>query len=216
MKVLVADDHWIVRDGLKHLLADLGGATIVEAANYDEAIAAVGQHRDLDLVLMDLMMPGSAPFAGLQAMLNRLPTVPVIVLSVLDARDDVFRAIELGAMGYCSKKATGKDILSVVKRVMAGEIWVPRDLVARSRKSSPGQQALSKAGADRGGNPIAALTERQREVFALLAVGKSNRRIAEDLGVSEHTVRVHISAILKALRVENRTQAAVLANEYQD
>ena len=213
MNVLVADDHWIVRAGIKHLLGELGKVSVVEAASYEEALEAAGSH-DLDLVLIDLMMPDRAPFVGLQALIDLVPSVPVIVLSVLDTRDDVLRAIEIGAMGFVTKKASGEEILAVIERVLSGEIWVPRDLVARSRGGRDELPPPALA-ADSRTNPIAALTARQRQVFNLLAQGKSNRQIARDLGVSEHTVRVHISAILKTLHVENRTQAAVLAAEYQ-
>ncbi len=212
MKVLVADDHWIVRAGLKHLLVELDDVSVIEAANFEQAMDAAAANPDLDLVLMDLLMPGASPFAGLQGLLDKVPSVPVIVISVLDTREDVLRAIEVGAMGFTSKKASGEEILAVIKRVLAGEIWVPSDLVARSR-TGVGEVPHLKTVEPRG-KPIAALTGRQREVFNLLAQGKSNRQIAHDLGVSEHTVRVHISAILKTLDVENRTQAAVLAAEY--
>lgn len=214
MKILTADDHWVVRAGLKHILRDLDGAEIIEASNFADTIAAGAKHADLDLIILDLLMPGNTPFAGLQEVREALPKVPIIVFSIIESREEVLRSIDLGAMGYISKATKGDEIIAIIRRVLAGEIWVPKELLTQSTPTVMQERMHFETDA-RKASSIEDLTNRQREVFDLLSQGKSNRHIALDLGVSEHTVRVHMTAILRALDVENRTQAAVLAAGYQ-
>ncbi len=214
MKILVSDDHWVIRAGLKHLLTSVDGTEVLEAADFPATTKALKDHPDINLVILDLLMPGNTPFAGLQEARRQLSTVPIIIFSVLESRDDVLRTIDLGAMGYISKSTPGTDILDIITRVMAGEIWVPKNLLTQPSGEGAMQDTLAYEAQSRQAHSIEDLTGRQREVFELLSQGKSNRQIAGDLGVSEHTVRVHMTAILRSLGVENRTQAAVLAAGY--
>lgn len=209
MKILVVDDHSVFRAGLMQLLRALDDdVEILEANRFEEAEEIAGRTRDLDLITVDLVMPGCDPFTGLSRLRTRAPEVPVVVLSVIEQRRDVIRAIELGAMGYIPKAASSDEIVHGVRQVLDGNIYVPRALLnqpdAVEVPSSPSAFADNR-------RLVETLTQRQREVFELLAKGKSNPEIARDLGVSAHTVRIHISAILRALGVSNRTQAAVLA-----
>ncbi|MCG8358939.1 MAG: response regulator transcription factor [Kiloniellales bacterium] len=211
MKILIVDDHWVFRAGLKHLVESLGPDVLVlEADTFEEAFRLASQNKDLDLVVLDLLMPDSDPFTGLRELREAFPTVPVVVLSVLEQRRDVIRAIELGAMGYIPKAATGEEIIKALQHVLAGDIFVPRALLDTKAKRAPNAEVSPATQADNR-RLVETLTQRQREVFELLAQGKSNPEIARELGVSAHTVRIHISAILRALGVSNRTQAAVLA-----
>ncbi len=217
MKVLMADDHWVFRAGLKHLMKRLDDqVTVLEAGNLQEAIALTKENPDLDLILLDLLMPGSEPFSGLRALHEAAPKVPIVVLSVVENRSDVIHAIELGAMGYVTKAATGDEILKAVNHVLSGDVFIPRSLLDKGAEPyAPCGPASRRQGDVRG--LIDTLTQRQREVFRLLAQGKSNPEIARELGVSAHTVRIHISAILRVLGVTNRTQAAVFAvNHYNE
>ena len=214
MKILTADDHWVVRAGLKHILRDFKGAEIIEASNFVDALATAKKHNDLDLIVLDLLMPGNTPFAGLQELREALPNVPIVIFSIIESREEVLRSIDLGAMGYISKATAGDEIVAIIRRVLAGEIWVPRELLIQATPTVMQERMHFQTDA-RKASSIEELTRRQREVFDLLSHGKSNRHIALDLGVSEHTVRVHMTAILRALGVENRTQAAVLAAGYQ-
>ena len=208
MKVLVVDDHSVFRTGLIQLLRTLGeDVEIVEANRFDEA-ERIATESDLDLITVDLVMPDSEPFVGLGRLRGAAPQVPIVVLSVIEQRRDVIRAIELGAMGYIAKAATAEEILTGIRQVMAGNIHVPRSLLNQEEAEGP---AISASAAADNRRLVEALTRRQKEVFELLAQGKSNPEIARELGVSAHTVRIHISAILRALGVSNRTQAAVLA-----
>ena len=211
MKVLIVDDHWVFRAGLRHLVEGMEDeVTVLEADNFEEASKLASENRDLDLIILDLLMPDSDPFTGLRELRETYPTVPVVVLSVLEQRRDVIRAIELGAMGYIPKAATGDEIIKALQHVLAGDIFVPRALLDTRVKRAPSSEVSPAAQADNR-RLVETLTQRQREVFDLLAQGKSNPEIARELGVSAHTVRIHISAILRALGVSNRTQAAVLA-----
>ncbi len=211
MKILIADDHWVFRAGLKHLVEGLEDeVSVVEADSFEDAARLASEHKDLDLIILDLLMPDSDPFTGLRELRETVPTVPVVVLSVLEQRRDVIRAIELGAMGYIPKAATGDEIIKALQHVLDGDIFVPRALLDTRIKRAPAADVSPAAQAD-SRRLVETLTQRQREVFDLLAQGKSNPEIARELGVSAHTVRIHISAILRALGVSNRTQAAVLA-----
>ena len=210
MKVLVADDHSVFRTGLKHVLKSLDdNVDIVEAANFSEAIDAISNGEKVDLILIDLLMPGMEPFEGLRAMADRCVDVPLVVVSAVENRQDTLRAIDLGAMGYIPKTASGDEFLRLLRLVLDGEIVLPRMLMGRREQSaSPIPQSRGPVARS---EQLDGLTKRQREVLALLAQGKPNIEIAKDLGVSEKTVRFYISAILKSLKVANRTQAALLA-----
>ena len=210
MRVLVADDHSVFRTGLKHVLKSLDDdVDIVEAANFQEAIDAVSEQDKIDLILVDLLMPGMEPFEGLRAMTDRCTDVPLVVVSAVENRQDTLRAIDLGAMGYIPKTASGDEFLRLLRLVLDGEIVLPRMLMGRrEQSSSPVSQSRGPVARS---EQLDGLTKRQREVLALLAQGKPNIEIARDLGVSEKTVRFYISAILKSLKVANRTQAALLA-----
>ena len=209
MKVLVVDDHSVFRTGLVQLLKTLDDdVDVLEANRFDEAERLVSQHGDFDLITVDLVMPDSEPFVGLGALRSAAPQVPLVVVSVIEQRRDVIRAIELGAMGYIPKAANAEEIVQGLSQVLEGNIYVPRALLNQS-EATPSASSPSVTADNR--RLVEALTQRQKEVFELLAQGKSNPEIARELGVSAHTVRIHISAILRALGVSNRTQAAVLA-----
>lgn len=210
MRVLVADDHSVFRTGLRHVLQALDDdITIVEAADFHEAIAVAAKDREIDLVLVDLLMPDMEPFEGLEALASRIPDIPLVVVSAVENRQDTLRALDLGAMGYIPKTTPGDEFLRLLRMVLDGEIVLPRMLLGRRGPRS----ALPSAPLSTSGHAtnLEGLTKRQREVLALLAKGKPNIQIAKELGVSEKTVRFYISAILKSLKVANRTQAALIA-----
>ena len=186
---------------------------IVEAGDFVEAIEVAENNNDLDLILLDLVMPGRQGIDGLQEIHHRVPEVPIVVMSVLQERRDVLRAIEYGAMGYIPKSSGSDEILKVLRLVLDGEICLPRSLMDKAEVT--GQRiddSSSKAEVQESSLPP--FTKRQRDVLYLLAQGISNRDIARELGLSEHTVRIHMSAVLRNLNVSNRTQAALFAAEH--
>jgi DNA-binding NarL/FixJ family response regulator len=212
MKILVADDHWVVRAGLGVLFAQFDEpVTVLEAGTVEQVLAALAEHADIDMVLIDPFMTGTEPFKGLGDVCRAKKRASVVVFAKSDSRHHLLQALEAGATGYIPKAASQEDILAALRWVMSGKIWIPPALLdagraepAKSTESAPRPTFLQDDG-------VLSLTARQKEVLVLLAEGKSNSQIAETLGISEGTVRVHVSAILRVLNVNNRTQAALLA-----
>jgi DNA-binding NarL/FixJ family response regulator len=211
MKVLYADDHWITRSAARHLIDRLErGSELLEAADFRQALEIASSNPDLDLILLDLLMPGMKRFEGLRAMRECLPQVPVVVMSAIEDRDEILRCIEAGAMGYIPKSAQSEEVESALQTVLAGGVAFPRRLL--EQQNSAKKQAPYAFGNEKSLEDVAnALTKRQLQVYKHLGQGMSNAQVAESLGLSEHTVRVHVSAIVKRLNLDSRTQAAISA-----
>jgi DNA-binding NarL/FixJ family response regulator len=212
MKFLVIDDHALIREALRNVLGELkGGATVLEAADHAQAMHALRDHPDLDLILLDLGLPDRDGFDVLAELRERHPAISVVVLSALNDRDNVVKALNLGALGFIPKSARREVMLGALNLVFAGGIYIPPDILERDERSAPSnvrsspQAALSAA--DVG------LTERQLEVLALMRLGKSNKAICRALDLAEPTVKNHVTAILKALKASNRTEAAIKAEQ---
>jgi len=210
MKILIADDHELFRDGLRHVLEQMDDdVSVVEASDYPQALTLVEKETDIGIVLLDLSMPGMPWSEGLQALRQKLPLdVPVIVLSASDDRLHVLQAVNLGAAGFIPKTSSSRVMLSALKLVLSGGVYLPPALLDQSDHS--GEPPAAKAAAE---GAAAFLTPRQREVLALLGQGKSNKEIARVLNLAEGTVKLHVTAILKALNVNNRTRAVVAASQ---
>jgi DNA-binding NarL/FixJ family response regulator len=207
MKILIADDHALFREGLRHVLSQLGDqVTIVEASDFPQALAAVEQTGDIAVVLLDLAMPGMAWNDGLSRLKELLPeTVPIVILSASDDRRHVLQAVNLGAAGFIPKTSSSRVMISALKLVLSGGVYLPPALLQQ------GGQGLDGLGPVASGGGVSFLTPRQREVLALLGEGQSNKEIARVLTLAEGTVKLHVTAILKALDVNNRTRAVVAA-----
>jgi len=204
MKILVADDHALFREGLRHVLLQFGaGVAVIEAPNCEQALSLSALNPDLDLALLDLKMPGMDGFEAMSLLLERSPALPIVVLSSSEDPADMRRALEAGAMGFISKSETAQVILSALRLVLSGGIYVPPALV---RESAIRAQSHASAASSR-------LTPRQLGVLSLVVQGKSNKMIARELDLSEATVKVHVSAIMKALNAINRTQVAMTAKK---
>jgi DNA-binding NarL/FixJ family response regulator len=196
MKIIVADDHALFLDGLRHVLAQLtDDPVLIEASDHISLAAAVTQHPDADLAVVDLGMPGGEPFTALETLLVRAPTLPVVVISASENPDDMRRVLDAGAMGYIPKRESAAVMLSALRLVLAGGVYVAPMLMR-----APGNVVAT--------HKIVNFTPRQRDVLKGLAAGKSNKEIGRELGMSEATVKAHLSAIFRALGVSNRTQAA--------
>lgn len=214
MKILTADDHSTVRIGLRYILKQLDDdVSTVEASNFDEVLAVVEQNSGIDIIIIDLLMPGMDWARGLRTLHAQAPDIPVIVFSMIRNRSDILRAIDLGAVGFIAKTASGDEIVRAVKIVLSGEIYLPRELISKPQAPLELAAATSFSVDVPSMGAMRSLTKRQREVLRLLGHGKSNSAIASVLGRSEHTVRIHVSAILKALEVPNRTMAALIAKD---
>jgi DNA-binding NarL/FixJ family response regulator len=206
MKLLVIDDHPIVLDGLQALLSGAGpDTTVLTARDAAAGFKLLDAHPDLDMVLLDLKLPGLNGHAAIPEFGRLRPTLPVIVLSSSEDPADVRKAIALGALGYVPKSASRHVLLSAIDLVLNGEVYVPSLMADRSPAETPREAA--------GAGRAVRMTERQIEVLAMLSQGLANKVIAARLNLSEKTVKIHISAIFKALNVVNRTQAAAIARE---
>lgn len=210
MRFLVADDHEIVRKGLISALREFDPqAEIKGVNNAEETRNAVCCGMSYDLILLDLIMPGSNGFELLRDVCNKCMDTPVVVLSGSGDPLNMRKSLDLGAAGYIPKSAGLEVMLSALRLVLAGGSYVPPDMLINSNMLSavPAEDiAKSKS--------LAELTSRQREILGLLGEGKSNKEIARQLNLSEHTIKVHVAAVLKVLGVNNRTKAAMVAREF--
>lgn len=197
MKLLVIDDHPVVREGLAMVLRQLAGAPeVLEASDGEQGLALLVRHADVHGVLLDLRMAGLAGLPTLARLRASRPELPVMVISASEDPADVRRAMAAGASGYIPKSAGRSTLLAAVQLVLAGERYVPPLL-------------LQEAGAAPA--VLTGLTPRQLEVLALLCQGHANREIGLALNMHEKTVKAHVSAIFKVLGVVNRTQAVEAA-----
>jgi DNA-binding NarL/FixJ family response regulator len=212
--VLLADDHALVREGLKHALVDLDSdLEFIEAATAAEVVDRLSSHPTIKLALLDLVMPGSTGFGLLAHVCNTYPNLPVTILSGSTDPAQMRKALDVGASGFITKSASAEVMLSALRLIMAGGIYVPPEMV---RPNSATAETINDPdrrpplGTDKDARSDA-LTTRQHEVLERLEEGKSNKQIARELELSEHTVKIHVTRILRALGVSNRTQAAVMA-----
>ena len=203
--LLIADDHPLFRAALRGAAVEAGAGTrVIEAGTLDDTLAALESHPDIDLVLLDLHMPGNHGLAGLAALRAQYPAVAVVLVSANEDPQVVRRALDHGAAGYIPKSASLDEMREAVRSVLACEEWLPpalRGSVSRAR-SAPGDADLASR--------LASLTPQQFRVLALVAEGLLNKQIADRLEVQERTVKAHLSAIFEKLGVRNRTQAGVI------
>jgi two-component system nitrate/nitrite response regulator NarL len=209
MKLLIVDDHPVMRHGLAALLKQNEPDTdVIWAADSLTGLDLTDTHPDIDAVFLDLLMPGLAGMQAIQEFGKRRPALPVIVLSSSEDPEDVRRALALGALGYVPKSAGPQTILSALRLVLSGEVYIPAlMLLAGADPAAQGSTGRHGPGA------IERLTARQADVLKLLAGGLQNKEIADALGLADKTVKTHITAIFKTLNVINRTQAATIARE---
>jgi DNA-binding NarL/FixJ family response regulator len=208
MNVLVVDDHPVLREGIAALLRQAGPETVVhQGGDVAGALQLAAERADLDVIVLDLMMPGIGGMEAIAEFGRIRPDVPVIVLSSSEDPRDARKALAQGALGYVPKSASQHTLLSAIRLVLDGELYVPplilNDIadVASHRLGHPG----------RGGG--SALTDRQIDVLKRVSEGQPNKIIAHELELSEKTVKAHITAIFKALNVVNRTQAALVGRQ---
>jgi DNA-binding NarL/FixJ family response regulator len=211
LKLLVVEDHELVREGLARLLRQLEDEVEVsEAPDFEAALNMLDNELDYDLVLLDLALPGIDGFAGLNILRKRYPALPVAVVSAFDDLPTVTRVMNNGASGFIPKAFSGDDLLNAVREVLAGNLFRPGSL--QSAKIDDAAPVPPQRGGVRPSE--IGLTDRQAQVLGLMVRGLSNRDIAEQLNLSEGTVKIHATAVFKALGVTSRTQALVAVARY--
>ena len=215
MKILVVDDHPLVRDALREQLRQLEADTeVLEAASGAEAFGHADRCPDLDLALLDLGLPDAHGFSVLTEFRERHPAIPVVVLSASQDRDTVIEALDRGAMGFIPKTATSRVMLCALRLVLSGGVYLPAEVLSQHLSDTGSSEEITPDKQDAGPVRTIAdlgLTERQAQVLALMIQGKPNKLICRELGLAESTVKIHVTAVLRALNVTNRTQAVIAA-----
>lgn len=216
MRILIGDDHLLFREGLRRLLEQLSAdAEFVDASTFDEVLSsAAAASTDIDLALIDLQMPGWPGFRGIETLRGLLPKTPIVVVSASESVSDMKAAFEHGASGYIPKSSSVKVMLGALNLVFSGGVYVP-PAALMSPDASNGAEVPGLLQTQSGRYGTASLTHRQWEVLNCLREGKSNKQIAYELGLSEGTVKIHVTAIFKSLGVKNRTQAVIAAAELE-
>jgi DNA-binding NarL/FixJ family response regulator len=195
IRILVVEDHNVVRQGLVALIKTVPDMSVVaEAADGTEAVELFRKHRP-DVTLMDLQLPKMSGVDAIKTIRGEFSTARVIVLTTFDGDENIFRALQAGARGYLLKDMFGDELMEAIRTVHAGKTRIPPEIAQRL--------------AERMGGP--SLTNRELEVLSLIVSGKSNREIGNELAISEATVKTHINNILSKLGVSDRTQAATTA-----
>lgn len=211
MRILIADDHRLIVEGVKLKLAELDPATeFIVASDVEELRQLIRQESGIDLALVDLAMPGSRGNEHLIDAINHLPGVPVMVLSGSEDSALMREVLDLGVQGFIPKAYSPDVMLSAIRLALAGGVYIPPMLLQPAAESveqaAPTAAEVTATLEDRLRK---LLTERQIDVLRLLSQGKPNKVIARDLGISEGTVKIHLAAIFRALNVRNRVEAVV-------
>jgi DNA-binding NarL/FixJ family response regulator len=207
MKVLIVDDHALIREALRAVLKQLKRDTVIfEASNSRQALPLVEEHPDLSLILLDINLPDRDGFSVLGELRERYATIAIIVLSALDDQETVKRAFKLGALGFIPKTTERGVMLNAIELVLSGGIYIPSEILEREETPPP---RLANEPSTREFLDGLGLTDRQIEVLALLMQGKNNKVIAKTLNMGVPTVKNYITVILKALKVTSRTEAVI-------
>lgn len=206
-RIIVVDDHPLFRGALTQALGSaLAGARIDQAASLAELEELIAARPDTDLVLLDLSMPGVQGLSGLLLLRSQHPDIPVVVVSAHDDPETIRRCMEFGASGYVPKSLSVDEMRSAVETVLGGGVWIPPDVDLERAADSGTADVVAR---------LSTLTPQQVRVLMMLGQGLLNKQIAYQLGVSEATIKAHVSAILQKLHVDSRTQAVIAINRIE-
>ncbi len=202
-RLLIADDHPLFRGALREAVSGLlPKVDIAEAGSFDEMVEVLERGGDVDLVLLDLAMPGTRSFSGLMYLRAQYPGVPVTVVSANDDPAIIRRCMAFGASGFIPKTLAIEGMRAAISRILDGGVWTPPDVDLATNADAADAELMAR---------MATLTPQQVRVLMMLSEGLLNKQIAYQLSVSEATVKAHVSAILQKLGVESRTQAVIAA-----
>ena len=206
ISLIIADDHPLFRSALSSALrAEIQGVEIAESQDLDSTLQCLEKTDDLDLLLLDLNMPGSGELYGLIRIRKDFPDVPVAIISGSEDSAMVAKVIDAGALGFIPKTSEPATYVQAINAILAGDIWLPENL-KQAVESQP-KPDLSMQ------NKVAELTPQQYKVLCYLHEGLLNKQIAFELSISEATVKAHITAIFRKLEINNRTQAVLIASD---
>ena len=210
-KILIADDHPLFREAIHNVISDgFQGSEVMETADLDSALALTQAHDDLDLILLDLNMPGMHGLNGLITLRNEAPTTPVVIVSAEQEKQIVLQAITYGAVGFITKSSPRSQMIEAIEQILNGNVYLPPDII-RAQKSGTSRR-LNEAPSFPP-EMLQALTRKQLLVLERMTKGESNKQIAYTLDIAETTVKAHVSAILRKLNVHNRVQAIISAGD---
>lgn len=210
LKVLMADDHALFRDGMRYVLQQLADEVeILDSGNFQEALQLMNDNQDVDIALLDLNMPGSEGPASIQFFHLRYPDVPLVVVSGSDQRDDIESVMEYGAMGFISKTSSSKIMLSALRMVLEGGVYLPPQLLQQAMSNIDAGEVQANKHSQRAAKY--GLTARQIEVLTYLAGGLANKDISKQMNLAEGTVKIHTAAVYQALHVNSRLEAVTAA-----
>lgn len=205
VKLAIADDHPLFRAALiQAAKKSLPLSEIIEAECFDDVITVIKNNSDLELLFLDLNMPGNNGFMGLSKILNAYPDIQVIMVSAIEDSEVICQAIDLGASGYIPKSASLDEISIAIQYVLNGETWLPKGINLDEQKPSQEKELANK---------LSKLTPAQYRVLQMIADGLLNKQIAYEMNIQEPTVKNHVSAILQKLSVNNRTQAGMILQQ---
>ena len=203
--IIIADDHPLFRGALRQAVSSImPQARVMEASGMDDLNATLSQERDVDLILLDLTMPGVQGFSGLMSLRAQYPELPVVIVSATEEPTVIRRAMDFGASGFIPKSIDIDSIGGAIQAVLAGDTWTPPDVDLSATEDAETADLVRRLGT---------LTPQQVRVLTMLSEGLLNKQIAYELGVSEATVKAHVSAILDKLGVDSRTQAVIAASK---
>jgi DNA-binding NarL/FixJ family response regulator len=206
-RFVVADDHPLFRGAMRESVANLfASADVFEAGGFDDLQTLLEREGDVDLVLLDLAMPGVRGFSGLLYLRAQFPGIPVIVVSATEEPGVIRRCMEFGASGFLPKTLGVEIMRTAIRRVLEGGVWTPPDIDLAGTADAATRDLVSR---------LSTLTPQQVRVLMMLSEGLLNKQIAFELKVSEATVKAHVSAILQKLNVESRTQAVIAASKIE-
>lgn len=209
-KILIADDHPLFREAITNVIEkSFPGCETIETEDLDTALSITQDNDELDLILLDLNMPGMNGLNGLITLRNEAPTIPVVIVSAEEDKQIVLQAITYGAVGFITKSSPREQMTEALTQILAGNVYLPSDII---RSTQPDNRRASRK--DDNQIPpelLSSLTRRQLLVLERMSKGESNKQIAYNLNIAETTVKAHVSAILRKLNVHNRIQAVLSA-----
>lgn len=213
MKILLADDHALIREGLERTLSVIEeGVQFIHAEDRETVLAQLQRHPDIDVILLDLFMPGVKGFDLLSEVCDRYSTIPVIIVSGTEDPRYMRKAIDNGASGFIPKSAQTGIMMKAIQLVRDGGVYIPADMMQQQSSSTRAQaNAPSQTQSNEIREAASNLTARQQEVLGLMGRGMSNKEIARELDVSDHTIKIHVAAVLRLFNATNRTEAVVMA-----